>query len=353
MKYLKMSGVMGMSLLLAFAGACSNGNEGAKGGKAETVTAVDSSEKIDYGLFCNDDCKEALTLKASRDSIEGKVGVIVSGTFPYGAGTKRMSEEAVQKYFPKLDLIVGNGNSDPATQTSVVDDFISKNVDIIVIDLVEKDAVNPALERAKKAGIPVITIDRWTPVKVTSLIKAEDVAVGRTAGEKVVELLNGKGNVIELKGTAASTTSIDRNKGIEEAFTGHSDIKIVESTNGDFDQDKSLKITEDLLQRFPKGEIDAIVSHADVMTMGAIQAIRAAGREDEIVVVSVDAQQTALEAVKSGAIDATVAYPIVMPMGIIAAAKTLAGEPIPESIKLDSPLITKENVDTYDGKTGY
>jgi ribose transport system substrate-binding protein len=310
-------------------------------------------EPIDFGMFCADMCQESLTVQAFRDSIEGKVGLIVSGFFPYGLGTRRMAAEAARKYFPNMELIIGNGDSDPAIQSSILDDFISKKVDVIVIDLVEKEAVNPALERARAAGIPILTIDRWTPVEVSTLIKADDVEVGRKVGQHIVHLLKGQGNVIELKGTEASTTTIDRHKGILEAFKGYNGIQIIESINADFSTDKAHKMMEGILKRFPKGEIAAIVSHADVMTMGAIKAIEAAGRENEIAIVSVDGQKFALEAIESGAIDATVAYPIVMPMGILAAAKTLAGETIPEFIELEAPLITKENVAFYKGKTGY
>jgi ribose transport system substrate-binding protein len=317
------------------------------------LDATDEEEEIDYGLFCKDECQEALTLQAPRDSITGTVGLIASGTFPYGLGTERMAKEAQTKFFPNMKLIIGNGESNPVLQSQIVDRFVAMDVDVIVIDLVEKDSVNPALERAKAAGIPIITIDRWTPVEVLTLIKAEDVEVGRKAGQHVVKLLEGKGNVIEMRGTEASTTTLDRNAGIVEAFMGYPEIQILESVNADFDEELARKIMEELLQRYPSGEIDALVSHADVMTLGAIKAIKAAGRQDEIVVVSVDAQETALEAIEAGEIDATVAYPIVMPMGIIAAAKTLAGESMPKYIELEAPLITKENVDAYKGKTGY
>lgn len=353
----KLAGYAGLVLVLLMMTACSSNEENpiAASDKENLsgVTASGGADAIDFGLFCSDGCQEVLTLEAPRESINGKVGVIASGTFPYGVGTMRMAEETVKKYFPNMKVIIGNGKSDPITQSAVIDDFIAQRVDVLVIDLVEKDSVNAALERAKETGIPIILIDRWSPVEGLTLIKAEDVEVGRKAGQQVVALLTGKGNVIELKGTAASTTTIDRNKGILEAFEGYPHIQIIESMNADFDQDKGFKMMEHMLQRFPAGQIHAVISHADVMTMGAIQAIKAAGREDEIIVVSVDAQETALEAIEAGAIDATVAYPIVMPMGILAAAKTIAGEPMPKFVELDAPVVTKENVEKYKDKTGY
>ncbi|MDF9841738.1 MULTISPECIES: substrate-binding domain-containing protein [unclassified Paenibacillus] len=356
MKLVKWFGYAGLVIVLLITVACRNsGSTPNKNTNANIPpgAAADISAKIDYGLFCGDGCQEVLTLEAPRESIKGKVGVVASGTFPYGSGTMRMAEEAAKKYFPNMEVIIGNGKSDPVIQSSVIDDFIAQKVDVLVIDLVEKDTVDAALKRAKAAGIPIILIDRWTSVEPLTLIKAEDVEVGRKAGQQVVALLGGKGNVVEIKGTAASTTTIDRNKGILEAFEGYPRIKIIESMNANFDQGMGFKMMEHVLQRFPSGEISAVVSHADVMTMGAIEAIKAAGREDEIIVVSVDAQETALEAVEKGEIHATVAYPIVMPMGLIAAAKTIAGESMPKFIELEAPIVTKENVSKYKGITGY
>ncbi|WP_424766946.1 substrate-binding domain-containing protein [Paenibacillus sp. sgz302251] len=357
MRRVKWFGCAGLIIVLLITAACRNSydnpNSTMDAGIPSDAAVFDDPTTIDYGLFCGDGCQEVLTLEAPRESIKGTVGVVASGTFPYGAGTMRMADEAVRKYFPNMDVIIGNGKSDPVIQSAVIDDFIAQKVDVLVIDLVEKDTVDAALERGKDAGIPIILIDRWTNVEPLTLIKAEDVEVGRKAGQQVVALLNGKGNVVEIKGTAASTTTIDRNKGILEAFEGYPNIKIIESMNADFEQAKGMRMMEHVLQRFPSGEISAIVSHADVMTMGAIAAIKAAGREDEIFVVSVDAQETALEAIEAGEIHATVAYPIVMPMGIIAAAKTIAGESMPKFIELEAPIVTKENVAKYKGKTGY
>ncbi|HER2162620.1 TPA: hypothetical protein VJS49_001781, partial [Streptococcus pyogenes] len=77
----------------------------------------------------------------------------------------------------------------------------------------------------------------------------------------------------------------------------------------------------------------------------------AAGREDEIKVISIDGQQAAFDQITNGVIDSTTVYPVITPMSIIAAAKALAGEELPEKIKLDSPVVTKENVEKYKGTT--
>ena len=108
----------------------------------------------------------------------------------------------------------------------------------------------------------------------------------------------------------------------------------------------------DWLQKYPKGELDGVYSHSDTMTLGAIQAIEAEGR-DELFVTSIDCQQASIEHIRSGAIDGITVFPVPMPAALVVAAKILAGEEVPEIVDMSYPLVTKENVDIYDGNIGY
>ena len=94
------------------------------------------------------------------------------------------------------------------------------------------------------------------------------------------------------------------------------------------------------------------LTHADVMTFGAIQAIKAAGRQNEIKIFSIDGEEAAFDAIAKGEMESTTVYPVVAPMAVVAAAKALAGESLPEFIKLESPTVTKENLSQYKG-TGF
>ncbi|MED4600518.1 substrate-binding domain-containing protein [Paenibacillus validus] len=355
-----------LSALLLFMTACGSGSSnnngtGAGTGSKESASSTEGAAKagtsaapvpIDYGLYCGKECQEALTLKASPDSIKGKVGFAVASlTFPYGAALKSRTEEAAKKYFPNMELLVGDGQNDPSVQTSIVDDFISKGVQVLIINAVEKDALVPAVERAVKAGIKVISVDRTVNTKVLTTIKANDLDLGMNAGQSLVTLLNGKGNVVELQGSPSASPTIDRHKGFTDAIAGSPDIKVIASQHANYDQAQGLKVMEDLLQRFPKGQIDAVYTHADMMTMGALQAIKAAGRQNEIKLISIDGMQTTFDAISDGEIAGTAVYPVIAPMNVIAAAKALVGEPMPEFIKLESPVVTKENVAKYNGTT--
>src|SRR6201995_1223451 len=308
-----------------------------------------SAADIDFGAYCGPEAKEALSLKASPDSITGKVGFAVASlTFPYGVALKNGTEEAAKKFFPHMELLVGDGRNDPSVQSALVDNFIVSGVKVLIINAVEKDALAPAVKRAVKAGIKVIAIDRTVSTPVLTTIKANDLDLGLNAGKSLVAALGGKGNVVELQGSPSASPTIDRHKGFMEAIQG-TGIKVLASEHADYDQAKGLQVMEDILQRFPKGQINALFTHADIMTFGAMQAIKAAGRQDEIKIFSIHGQQAAFDLISKGEMESTTVYPVVAPMDVVAAAKALAGEPMPEFIKLECPTVTKENVKQFNG----
>ncbi|PLR76742.1 ribose ABC transporter substrate-binding protein [Bacillus sp. V3-13] len=340
-----------ISLAVLLMTACGNNSAGTNT-DAKTAGGAEASGEIEYGPYCGAECQEALKLEADPASIKGKVGfAVASTTFPYGVAIKNKTEEAAKKFFPNIELLVGDGQNDPIVQTKLVDDFISKGIDVLIINAVEKDALAPAVKRATEAGIKVISVDRTVNAPVLTTIKADDYALGNAAGKDLVKRLGGKGKVVELQGSPSASPTIDRHKGFMDAIKDEQGIEVIASQTANYDQAQGLKVMEDMLQRFPKGGIDAVFTHADIMTLGALQAIKAAGRQDEIKVISIDGQEAAFDAIEKGVIESTTVYPVITPMNIIAAAKALAGEEMPEFIKLESPVVSKENLSEYKGTT--
>ena len=325
----------------------------AAGAALALATAVPAGAAgIDYGPFCAAECQKILSLKADPASVKGKVGMaIASLTFPYGVALKSRTEAAAKAYFPGIELVVGDGQNDPTTQTALVDNFISQGVKVLIINAVEKDALAPAVKRAMDAGIKVVEVDRTVNTKVTTTIKANDYDIGFLEGKRLVEVMGGKANVIELQGAAAASPTVDRHKGFMDAIKGSPDIKVIGSNNADYDQAKGLQVMEDFLQRFPSPQVNAVFTHADVMTFGAVQAIGASNRAGEIKIFSIDGENAAIEKIAAGKMDSSTIDPVGAPMGIVAAAKLLAGEELPEFIKLDSPTVTKDSAADFKGKS--
>ena len=185
--------------------------------------------------------------------------------------------------------------------------------------------------------------------------------IGKLAGEFLVDELGGKGNVVEIKGDPAVAPAVERHEGFAEAIEG-TDIEVVAEQNADWDQEKALKFMEDVLQRFPAGELQAVYTHNDNMAFGALKAIQAAGRGDEgIMIVGIDGENRAIRAVDSGELAATFTYSTVAPEGVIAAHALATGDmaaleelgTVTEmedgsvSIEIPSRMITQDNASEF------
>jgi ribose transport system substrate-binding protein len=330
--------------LMAGCGSSSSG--GTSSGAASSAQA----QPIKFGPYCGSACQAALTVKAAQNSVTCPVGFALDATsFPYGAAMQSKTAAAAKQFFPKMKLSILDGNNDPATQSQAVTTLINKGVKVLIINAVTAQALVPAVNQAKAAGIKVVAVDRTVNTPVLTTVKAPDVPLGERAAQYIVDLLHGKGSVAILSGTPGASPTISRTTGFENVIKKYPGIHVVANVNGDYDQNKSASATDDLLSRFGAGKLDAIYSEADVMSLGAITSIKAAGRSGTVKLVSIDGQQQGLQAVQSGEIAGDVVYPVVAPEDVIAAAKACEHEPMPTFIALDYPLVTKANVQKYLG----
>lgn len=261
-------------------------------------------------------------------------------------GNKKYAAE----HYPDVDLIVTDGNNDASKQVADVESLIAQGIKVLMISPLTEQALTPVVKEAMAAGIKVVTLDRKVNTPVTVHIGGENLPLGVGAGEFLAKKLSGKGNIIELQGTAGASATIDRNKGFAEAIAKHPDMKVVASQNCDYTRDKAVKFMEDMVQRFGPGQIQAVYAHNDEMALGAIQVLEAAGRLNEVAVVGIDGQETAFEAVKQGKLAATFVYPFVAPEGIETAYKVAKGEKVPETITLPTVSVTPDNIADMIGK---
>lgn len=238
-------------------------------------------------------------------------------------------------------LVVVDAQDDSAKQISDIEDLIQQGVNVIIVNPTDSAAVAAAIESANKANIPVITVDRSADSgKVVAHIASDNVAGGKMAGEYILELLNGKGKVVELEGIPGSSAARERGQGFHEAVDNQSGIEVAAKQTADFDRAKGLAVMENIIQGTP--EINAIFAHNDEMALGALQALEAAGLKD-VVVVGFDATDDAVKAVEEGKMSATVAQkPGVMgEIAIQTAVKVINGEKVESFIPVDLELVKK------------
>ncbi len=325
-------------------------------GCGTTTTPGESSANEEVGdelspsIYCGDECQSQLALEADPESVECAVGVSwSSASFPYGAKSTQQIPQFAETFFPSMDVTVTDGQGDATTQTSQIDDMIAQGIDVLIVSPQDAAALAGAVERANEAGIDVIAADRNVDATVATYIGSDNVEAGLVSGEAVAAAFPDGAKVVELAGSLGASPTIDRAAGFRTGIEG-SNVEIIASQTANYDRAEGLQVMEDLLQRFKEGEIDAVYTHNDQMSFGAIQAITEAGRDAGIKVFGIDGEEGALEMVEAGTYAATVGYPLVVKEAVIAAAKLCSGEPIDERIVLDSTLIDSSNVADYLGK---
>lgn len=248
-----------------------------------------------------------------------------------------LSEGAKQKAKElNINLSVVNASDDTAKQTSDIEDLISKNVQVIIVNPVDSDAVAPAVLDAINANIPVISVDRGVNgVEVTSAISSDNVAGARLAGEYLIELIGENSKVAELIGIPGATATIDRGKGFHQSADGK--LNIVASQTANFNRAEGLTVMENILQANP--DIKGIFAHNDEMALGALEAVESLGKD--IVIIGFDATDDAVYAVQNGTMKATVAQqPELMgATAIETALKIINGETVEKTIPVEITLI--------------
>lgn len=252
---------------------------------------------------------------------------------------------------PDVELIITNGENQASKQVSDVESLIAQNVKTLIISPVTADALTPVVKQAMDAGISVVTLDRKVNTDVTLHIGADNKLIGKTAGEFVCKTLGGKGNVIEIQGTAGASATVDRHDEFHKVLAEQCpDMKVVADQVCNYVREPAIKFMEDMLQRFKPGEIQLVYAHNDDMALGAVTALEAAGRLDEVKVVGIDGENAAYDAIKAGKMVATFTYHFVAPEGVQYGYKIAKGEKLDKEIILPTNQIDASNVDQWIGK---
>ena len=256
-----------------------------------------------------------------------------------------------------VKLISLDANQDPAKQLSDIQNMLAQKPDALILSPLESKALVPAVGMCEKAGVPLIVIDRTIAAEpgkgiYKTEISQSHVISGQLLAEKAVELLEKKygepkGNAVHVQGMAGASPVIDANKGWDEVMAKYPEIKTVATADAMFTTEGGMKVMEDFLQRFPKGQIDIVRSDYSAMTVGALEAIKRAGR-DELLghVVGEGGHYLAIEAVIRGDIAReTQTPPQFGEIAIKAALKILNGESVPAQQQVPIKVFNSDDSD--------
>jgi galactofuranose transport system substrate-binding protein len=266
------------------------------------------------------------------------------------AQTKSLRDEAAKR---GVELVVTDAQGQTAKQVSDVEDLIARRVDIIVLAPREFEGLAPALQAAKAAKIPVILVDREAAgtagTDYVTFLGSNFVEQGRRAAEWLATATGGKAGIVELSGTPGSSVAADRAKGFWDEIAKHPGMTKLASQTGNFSRAQGERVMQNLAQSLgPK--ITAVYAHNDEMALGAIQALKSAGRKPgtDVIVASIDGQRAALEAITAGELGVTVeSNPRFGPLAFETIEKVRKGEQVPPKILLTDRLFDKTNAAQY------
>lgn len=198
---------------------------------------------------------------------------------------------AAEKH-PEFEVIFADAAQDNSKQIADIENFVQMGVDLIITSPNEATPLTNAVSAAYDAGIPVILLDRKIDGdKYTQFIGADNVDMGRIAGEYVADtLLPDGGKVCEIKGLEGTSGGIDRDNGFREGIKKNDKIEIVAVNNADWLREKAITVAEEMLQT--NDEIDLFLALNDPMAEGAYIAAKNAGREGDILFVGFDGLPT-------------------------------------------------------------
>ncbi|MCT1578093.1 ribose ABC transporter substrate-binding protein RbsB [Oceanobacillus kimchii] len=238
-----------------------------------------------------------------------------------------------------MDIVTVNAQDDASVEISGIEDLVQQQVDILLINPTDSAAVSSAVQSANAADIPVITIDRSADEgEVETLITSDNISGGEMAAEFIAETVGEDANVVELQGIAGASATRERGEGFHNV--AEEKLNVLVSQPANFDRTEGLTVMENTLQGY--NDIDAVFAHNDEMALGAIEAIKATGKD--IVVVGFDGVDDAIAAVEAGELTATVAQqPDLMGQEAInTVQEVFAGNDVDELIPVPLDLKTKE-----------
>ena len=251
-------------------------------------------------------------------------------------GAKKAAKQA------GVPLTVVDASDDATKQVSDIEDLVSKNVSVLIVNPVDSDAVTGAVEAAIAKGVRVISVDRVVNgVDIDCQIASDNVAGAELATQYIVDTLGENVKTAELVGTSGASAAIDRSQGFHNI--ADKKLKVVASQTADFDRTQGMTVMENMIQA--DSSIQEVFAGNDEMALGAVEAI--SGAKKDVLVVGFDATDDAIEAIRQGRMGATIAQQpdLIGSTAVENAIRLTKGESIPKEIPVEVTLITKDTVD--------
>lgn len=285
-----------------------------------------------------------------------RIGSMVWNTsIPFYSNFIQGQQDAAAKLGIEIDVRDGGGELEG--QVAVVQEFIAEGFDLILVSPGDAEGIVPVIQQANEAGIPVISVNSTVgeEAEVVTYVGADDYEFGQKQGELLVQAIGEEGRVAYIMGALGVSAQVLRQQGLEDYLADYPGIEIIDAQTGNWDNTEALALTQDWLNRYAAGELDAIIDQGPEGVTGA-QWAHDNGR-DEVLFLMGDYPRDVREAIQAGTVYGTVNQdPYPQGYRAVEMAKAWlegreADVPQPHDY-LPLPIVTEENVEEYEPAWG-
>lgn len=267
-----------------------------------------------------------------------KVGIVQPDfTSPYYQSAAQVWDEAAEVY--GLEVIKQSADGSLENEISIIENFIEMGVDAIIEDPMDADAVKDVVQRAVDAGIIVVSLRSPTFADGNYNCIIDNYYAMNGVAYAAFEALGGKGDVVYMQGMVGHECSESREAGFMEALSHYPDINLMDVQPCDWDPTKATTVTESWLAKYDK--IDCIFGCTDSATPSILNAVKQAGRMDEIMVTGCDGEKPMLEEQLQGNVVSNALYGSTRDafLSITCVDALLRGIEIPETVVIPTYIV--------------
>jgi len=277
-------------------------------------------------------------------------------SFTVGSVVKNLANEAwaqmtrgqktiAAKYGVKVDMQATTTETDTAAQLAIAETMVGKGYKIMVMSPITNVNLAPAVDKAKKAGIPVVNMNDAQIANADVFVGGNQKDLGAMAAAYMGEKLGGSGKVVLLEGVAGAYSAMQRKAGFLETMKAkYPGIEVVATVPADYERQKAMDATANLLNQHP--DIQGIFGSNDLEALGAVEAVKNAGKIGKVVIIGVDGISAAYDSIKHGEMTAT-ADQFLEKVGettMEVALRIAAGQKVPRVVATFQTVVDKDTM---------
>ena len=302
----------------------------------------DEADEPEEAEELDPDAEEQVVGAEGADTRVGLVTINLQALFfnQINEGARQVAEEE------DVELLIFNANDDPVAQNNAIENYVAEGVDALIVLAIDTDGIQPAIEDADEAGVPVVAVDAIVDnPAVSSQVGTDNEGAGEEIGEFLVDHSGGEGS-IGIVGALNSTIQIWRQEGFERAVED-AGMEILTVVDGQNVQEEALSASENLLIGNP--DMDYAHATGEPALIGLVSAIESQGAEDDVEVVGWDLSDAAIDGIEDGYVVGVVQQDTFRfgEEGMRAAVDLANGEEVPEEIPIDVSIVTPDNYEDY------